>query len=74
LRQNQKITIEPIADCQESNFGSSKLCLYSNISTILNYWGRQAMNELDAKLPADDIKKHKEFNFSRSVLSVASVP
>ncbi len=42
-----KTTTEPLRNCDEINFGVSKLCLYNDISISLNFWGRNALDDLD---------------------------
>jgi len=46
---------EPLRNCKENNFGVSNLCLHNNIAIDLNYWGSQALKELEKKNEPQDI-------------------
>jgi len=51
----QKTTTEPLQNCNENNFGVSNLCLHNSISMSFNYWGKQALDDLDKDIEDNGI-------------------
>jgi hypothetical protein len=47
-----KINIEPIQICEETNFGVSNLCNFRGKSVLADFWGKQALDDLD---PVKDV-------------------